>query len=71
MMIARCETRSATMPPTRMKASIATARHDATRDSALGLSARAMTWSAITTVHMPSANIEIDTAEINSRYSLN
>ena len=43
MMMARWGTRSATMPPTRMKASRPPARQAATNDNAAGSSASAMT----------------------------
>ncbi len=47
-----------------------TARQAATRDRAAGgSSASAMTCSAITTVHIPSANREIDIAAMSSRNS--
>ena len=69
MMMARWDTRSATMPPIRMNPSIPAARHVATNDRAAGSSASAMTCSAITTVHMPSAKMKTETAAISSRNS--
>lgn len=69
MMMLRWDTRSATMPPTRMKARRDPARQAATNDSAEGSSASAMTCNAITTVHIPSAKMKIETAAISSRKS--
>lgn len=69
MMMARWLKRSAASPPTRTNATKPAPRQVATSDSAAGSLSRAMTCSAITTVHMPSAKIDSETAAINSRYS--
>ena len=71
MMMVRWLIRSAAMPPTRTNATRPAPRQVATSDSDAGSSSSAMTCSAITTAHMPSAKIEMDSAPISRRYSRN